>query len=70
MRPVPLEQLRYLRRLCDEHGLLLIFDEIQSGMGRTGRFLAHEWSGVAARHRDAREGSRRRLPGRRVPGDR
>ena len=46
IRPVPHEQLRYLRQLCDEHGLLLIFDEIQSGMGRTGRFLAHEWAGV------------------------
>ena len=47
IRPVPLEDLRYLRQLCDEHGLLLIFDEIQTGMGRTGRFLAHEWAGMA-----------------------
>ena len=47
IRPVPLEDLRYLRQLCDERGLLLIFDEIQTGMGRTGRFLAHEWSGIA-----------------------
>jgi acetylornithine/N-succinyldiaminopimelate aminotransferase len=46
IRPVPYEELRYLRRLCDEHGLLLILDEIQTGMGRTGRFLAHEWSGA------------------------
>jgi acetylornithine/N-succinyldiaminopimelate aminotransferase len=47
VRPVPHEQLRKLRSLCDEHGLLLIFDEIQSGMGRTGRFLASEWAGVS-----------------------
>ncbi len=46
IRPVPLEDLRYMRQLCDERGLLLIFDEIQTGMGRTGRFLAHEWAGV------------------------
>jgi len=47
IKPVPLEELRYLRQLCDERGLLLIFDEIQTGMGRTGRFVAHEWSGIA-----------------------
>lgn len=46
IRPVPPEKLRYLRALCDERGLLLVLDEIQSGMGRTGRFFAHEWAGV------------------------
>ena len=38
--------LRGLRELCDRHDLLLIFDEVQSGMGRTGRFFAYEHSGV------------------------
>ena len=39
--------LEELRRLCDEHDLLLIFDEVQCGMGRTGRLFAYEWTGVA-----------------------
>jgi acetylornithine/N-succinyldiaminopimelate aminotransferase len=46
VRPVPHEFLRALRKLCDERGLLLIFDEIQTGVGRTGKFFAHEWSDV------------------------
>ncbi len=38
--------LRELRALCDKHGLLLVFDEVQTGIGRTGRLFAYEWSGV------------------------
>ncbi|MFC4625777.1 aspartate aminotransferase family protein [Daeguia caeni] len=46
LRAFPDDFLRLVRRLCDENGLLLIFDEVQSGVGRTGRFFAHEWAGV------------------------
>jgi acetylornithine/N-succinyldiaminopimelate aminotransferase len=38
--------LAELRRLCDEHDLLLIYDEVQTGMGRSGRLFAYQWSGV------------------------
>lgn len=38
--------LKALREICDEHGLLLVFDEVQTGMGRTGKLFAHEWSGA------------------------
>ncbi|MGA7267945.1 MAG: aspartate aminotransferase family protein [Aestuariivirga sp.] len=47
IRPVPPQCLRGLRELCDEHGILLIFDEVQCGIGRTGRLFAHEWAGIA-----------------------
>ncbi len=46
LRTVPGRFLKLLRDLCDEHGLLLIFDEIQTGVGRTGKFFAHESYGV------------------------
>ena len=46
VRPLDHEYLQKIRGLCDRHGLLLIFDEIQTGMGRTGTLFAHEQSGV------------------------
>jgi len=46
VRVIPHEHLHALRALCDAHGLLLIMDEVQTGVGRTGRLFAHEWSGV------------------------
>lgn len=46
VRPVSASFLRQLRKLCDERGLLLIYDEVQSGIGRTGKLFAHEWSGA------------------------
>ncbi|PSJ60329.1 aspartate aminotransferase family protein [Pseudaminobacter soli (ex Li et al. 2025)] len=46
IREVPVAFLKRLRELCDQHGLLLIFDEVQSGVGRTGKFFAHEWANV------------------------
>ena len=46
--PLPDEYVRAAREICDEAGVLLILDEVQCGMGRTGKFFAHEWSGVQA----------------------
>jgi len=46
IRPVSKEFMQELRQLCDEYGLLLILDEVQCGVGRTGRLFAHEWAGV------------------------
>jgi acetylornithine/N-succinyldiaminopimelate aminotransferase len=46
MREVPYRFLQDLRALCDDKGILLVLDEVQTGVGRTGRFYAHEWAGV------------------------
>lgn len=46
VRPIPNASLRRLREICDRHGLLLILDEVQSGVGRTGKLFAHEWAEI------------------------
>ena len=47
VRPADMQFLRDLRAVCDEYGLMLGMDEVQSGMGRTGKLFAHEWAGIA-----------------------
>ncbi|MBT3764422.1 MAG: aspartate aminotransferase family protein [Rhodospirillaceae bacterium] len=44
--PAPENYLKSLREIADEFGLLLFFDEVQTGIGRTGKLFAHEWAGV------------------------
>lgn len=44
--PMPDQELKDLRALCDAHDILLILDEVQCGMGRTGKLFAHEWAGI------------------------
>lgn len=46
IRLVPDAYLKELRDLCDTHGILLILDEVQCGVGRTGKLFAHEWAGI------------------------
>ncbi|MEC9310556.1 MAG: aspartate aminotransferase family protein, partial [Pseudomonadota bacterium] len=46
IRPLPDTCMKGLRDLCDEHGILLILDEVQCGVGRTGKLFAHEWAGI------------------------
>jgi acetylornithine/N-succinyldiaminopimelate aminotransferase len=46
IRPLSDACLKGLRDLCDEHGILLMLDEVQCGMGRTGKLFAHEWAGI------------------------
>ena len=47
IRVMPPADLKHLRKLCDDNGLLLILDEVQCGIGRTGKLFAHEWAGIA-----------------------
>lgn len=47
VRPLDLDYLRRVRRLCDANDVFLVFDEVQCGMGRTGRLFAYQWAEVA-----------------------
>jgi len=46
VRPAELQYLRDIRAACDEFGILLALDEVQSGMGRSGKLWAHQWAGI------------------------
>ena len=46
INPARIEFLQALRRLCDAHDLLLMLDEVQCGIGRTGKWFAHQWAGI------------------------
>ena len=46
IRPVPDAELKALRQICNDNGILLILDEVQCGVGRTGKLFAHEWAGI------------------------
>jgi acetylornithine aminotransferase len=46
INPMRVEYLQQVRALCDERGWLLMIDEVQCGMGRTGKWFAHQWAGI------------------------
>ena len=46
INPTRIEFLQALRRVCDQHDLLLMLDEVQCGIGRTGKWFAHQWAGI------------------------
>ena len=46
INPAKVEYLQAVRRICDERGWLLMLDEVQCGMGRTGKWFAHQWAGI------------------------
>jgi acetylornithine/N-succinyldiaminopimelate aminotransferase len=46
IRPMDLEYIREVRKACDEFGILMCLDEVQSGIGRTGKLFAYEWAGI------------------------
>jgi len=46
VNPATIEYLKAARRICDQHGWLLMLDEVQCGLGRTGKWFAHQWAGI------------------------
>ncbi len=46
IRPIDVQKLKALRALCNERGWLMMIDEVQSGIGRTGKWLAHQWADI------------------------
>jgi len=46
VNPMRIEYLQQVRQLCDERDWLLMIDEVQCGMGRTGKWFAHQWAGI------------------------
>ncbi len=70
IRPGTHEFLAGLRAACDEHDLLLVFDEVQCGVARTGQALCLPAFRGRARHHGLGQGDRRRLPDGRLPGER
>ncbi len=46
LHPMRVEYLQQVRKLCDANGWLLMLDEVQAGMGRTGKWFAHQWAGI------------------------
>jgi acetylornithine/N-succinyldiaminopimelate aminotransferase len=65
-----MEFIQGLRKACDEHGLLLILDEIQCGYGRTGKFFAYEHYGITPDIMTSAKGHRRRFSAGRLPCNR
>ena len=61
----PTSSCKRLRKLCDQHGLLLVLDEVQCGMGRTGKLFAHEWAGIEPDVMAVAKGIGGGFPGRR-----
>ncbi|WP_278533315.1 aspartate aminotransferase family protein [Delftia acidovorans] len=46
LHPMRIEYMQQVRALCDANGWLMMFDEVQAGMGRTGKWFAHQWAGI------------------------